>query len=412
MQSVFYENNRNAYMDKLQPGELAIFFSGEAIRRSCDEYYEFFASRNFIYLTGIEQKESVLVMQKDESGHTEKLFILEPDFLKERWEGARIKADEAGRLSGVKEIRYTKEFNGYIKELLKSKNVTSVYLDIDRLEGQLLKSSADKMEEIIHKEFPSVKINNSLPIMKGLRIIKSKCEIEAMERAQKITTKGILAMMRNSRPGMYEYQYKAEYDYVLAQEGVLKAPFTIISSGKNNFCIHYDSFMGQSSDGDMILNDVGVRWDYEITDVSRGWPCNGKFSDRQKLLYECAYRTSEYMFQKLKPGIPMEDVDATIRRYNYEQLKQAGICDSYEDIGTYMWHGGAHHVGFDTHDLVDSKGTVLTPGMVFCIDVGIYHEEWGIGFRLEDNCLITNDGCLNLSKDTPRTVDEIEGVMM
>ena len=189
------------------------------------------------------------------------------------------------------------------------------------------------------------------------------------------------------------------------------APFSIISAGKNNFCIHYDSFTGQAMDGDMILNDVGARWDYEVTDVSRGWPCNGKFSHKQRLLYECAYRTSEYMFQNLKPGIPMKEVDAMIRKYNFEQLKEAGICKSYDEIGTYMWHGGAHHVGLDVHDLVDVEGAVTAPGMVFCIDVGIYHEEWGIGFRLEDNCLITGNGCRNLSKDVPRTVEEIENVM-
>ena len=117
------------------------------------------------------------------------------------------------------------------------------------------------------------------------------------------------------------------------------------------------------------------------------------------------------MFQMLKPGIPMREVDATIRRYNFEQLKEAGVCKNYEDIGTYMWHGGAHHIGFDVHDIVNARDAIIRPGMVFCIDIGIYHEEWGIGFRLEDNCLITEDGCRNLSKDIPRTVEDIETVM-
>lgn len=219
-------------------------------------------------------------------------------------------------------------------------------------------------------------------------------------------------MMRASKPGMYEYQYKAEFDYALAQRGVLAPGFpSIISAGNNNFCIHYYDYRGQSKDGDMILNDVGAVWDYEINDVSRGWPCNGKFSERQKLLYQCAYNTSEYMFRTLKPGIPMKEVDNMVRKYNFEQLKQAGVCSNYEDIGTYMWHGGAHHVGFDVHDVVDAKERLTAPNMVFCVDVGIYHEEWGIGFRLEDNCLITENGCENLSHAIPRTIEQIEGIM-
>ena len=219
-------------------------------------------------------------------------------------------------------------------------------------------------------------------------------------------------MMESSKPGMYEYQYKAEYDYALAQHGVLEPGFaSIISAGKNNFCIHYDSYRGQAQDGDMVLNDVGVRWDYMVSDVSRGWPCNGRYTDRQRLLYECAYRTSQHMFGLLKPGIPMMDVDKMIREYNFKQLKEAGVCDSYDEIGTYMWHGGAHHIGFDVHDMVSARDAVTAPGMVFCVDVGIYHEEWGIGFRLEDNCLITEEGCRNLSADIPRTIEEIEAVM-
>ena len=160
----------------------------------------------------------------------------------------------------------------------------------------------------------------------------------------------------------------------------------------------------------MILNDVGAVWDYEINDVSRAFPCNGRFNDRQKLLYECIYNTSEYMFSTLKPGVPLLDVDKIIRKYTFEQLKEAGVCKNFEDIGTYMWHGGAHHVGFDVHDVVEGSGLAV-PGVVFCVDIGVYHEEWGIGFRLEDNCLITEDGCENLSRAIPRQIDEIEAFM-
>lgn len=412
MEPQFYKGNRDAFMEKLEPGSLALFFSGSPVRKTADEDYGYFANRNFVYLTGMEQKDTILMMEKDASGYRETLFILPPNLIEERWTGSRMKPEEIEAVSMISSFAYKETFEEELKKVLTSGRIQKVYLDIDRMEGQVVVSAADSMEAFLKQEYPSMPIENSLPIMKMLRLIKKPCEIRAMEKAQEITKAGILAMMTHSRPGMYEYQYKAEYDYALAQHGVLEAGFpSIISAGKNNFCIHYYGYRGQAMDGDIVLNDVGVRWDNELTDVSRGWPCNGKYSSRQKLLFECQYNTSEHMFSMLKPGIPMKEVDAEIRRYCFEQLKEAGVCKSFDDIGTYMWHGGAHHVGFDTHDVVSARDAIIQPGMVFCVDIGIYHEEWGIGFRLEDNCLITEDGCRNLSKDIPRTVEDIEAVM-
>lgn len=413
MDSQFYKENRKAFMNTLGNESLALFFSGSPVRRTSDENYSFFADRNFVYLTGIEQKETILMMEKRDGEAGETIFLLPPDAHEERWSGRRIKEEEAAAVSGAVDFSSTEIFEKELKKILSSGRIKRIYLDMDTEGVYVVSSAVQDMCQMLKADYPDIQIESSLPIMKRLRLIKKPCEIEAMEQAQRITREGILAMMRRSKPGMYEYQYKAEYDYALAQNGVLEAGFpSIISAGKNNFCIHYDSYTGQARDGDMVLNDVGVRWDHELTDVSRGWPCNGKYSAKQKLLFECAYRTSEHMFHTLRPGIPMGEVDAQIRRYNFEQLKEAGVLSSFEDIGTYMWHGGAHHVGFDVHDVVAAKGAVLQPGMVFCVDVGIYHEEWGIGFRLEDNCLITEDGCRNLSKDIPRTVEDIEAVMM
>ena len=412
MEPQFYKGNRDAFMEKLEPGSLALFFSGSPVRKTADEDYGYFANRNFVYLTGMEQKDTVLMMEKDASGYRETLFILPPNLIEERWTGSRMKPEEIEAVSMISSFAYKVTFEEELKKVLTSGRIQKVYLDIDRMEGQVVVSAADSMEAFLKQEYPSMPIENSLPIMKMLRLIKKPCEIRAMEKAQEITKAGILAMMTHSKPGMYEYQYKAEYDYALAQHGVLEAGFpSIISAGKNNFCIHYYGYRGQAMGGDIVLNDVGVRWDNELTDVSRGWPCSGKYSSRQKLLFECQYKTSEHMFSMLKPGIPMKEVDAEIRRYCFEQLKEAGVCKSFDDIGTYMWHGGAHHVGFDTHDVVSARDAIIQPGMVFCVDIGIYHEEWGIGFRLEDNCLITEDGCRNLSKDIPRTVEDIEAVM-
>lgn len=409
----FFEDNRKALYENIDAGSLLVMFSGKALRKTGDEDYPYFANRDFVYLTGIEQAQTILMTYIGEGEYKEKLYILPPDLLAERWNGRRIKAQEAEERSGICEYGYADQFEGEFKRFVETGSIKNIYLDFESIFFQNGGNEAHHFAGEIQKEYPYLVLKDVHPVLKKLRTIKKPCEIEAMRKAEIITGAGIEAMMRASKPGMYEYQYKAEFDYALAQRGVLSPGFpSIISAGDNNFCIHYYSYKGQAKDGDMILNDVGAVWDYEINDVSRAFPCNGKFSERQKLLYQCAYNTSEHMFHIIKAGMLMAEVDQTIRKYNYEQLRQAGVCKSFDEIGKYMWHGGSHHVGFDVHDVVDAPGTrPIEPGMIFCVDIGIYHEEWGIGFRLEDNCLVTENGCENLSVKIPRTIEEIEGVM-
>ncbi len=412
MKAEFHKNNRERLYAKLPAGSLLVIFSGEEIIKTNDEYYPFFADRSFVYLTGLECKEAVLLAAKDAEGSVEeRIYILPPDAFAERWTGVRVKPVEAAEISKVEDVRSNEKFEADFRILANSGNYGYLYLDLFRINAKEMDRPAQRFLNYVQQQVPFFAIGNANAIIRELRLIKQPCEIEALRKAEKITGAGIEAMMKASKPGMYEYQYKAEYDRTLGQFGPKGPGFpSIISTGKNNFCIHYYSYQGQAQNGDMVLNDVGAQWDNLITDVSRGWPCNGKYSGKQKLLFNCALETSNHMFSIIKPGMEMKEVDAEIRRYNCEQLKQAGVLKSYDEIGTYMWHGGAHHIGYDVHDVVKTP-EFIEPGMVFCIDVGIYHEEWGIGFRLEDNCLVTNTGCENLSGDIPRTVEDIEAVM-
>ena len=410
MNKEFYAGNRKSLYQKLEAGSLVVAFSGHAPIKTNGENYPFFTNRNFLYLTGIEQENIVLMAYVGEGTIEETLYLLPPDAFAERWTGRRIKEEEAEELSGITNYKYVAAFQNDLSRQLFSGNVKKVYLDFDKVYENTPAVEAYRLGNYLKEHAPFVGLGNLHPIMKQLRLIKKPCEIEAMKKAETITKAGIEAMMKTSKPGMYEYQYKAEFDYALAQHGCLAPAFpSIISAGANNFCIHYYEYTGQAKDGDMILNDVGAQYDHLFNDVSRGWPCNGKFSERQRLLYTCAYRTSQHMFSIIRPGMKMADVDRLAREYNFEQLKAIGLCDRYEDVGRYIWHGGAHHVGWDTHDLVDVD--IVEPGMVFCVDIGIYCEEWGIGFRLEDNCLVTEDSCENLTASIPRTIEEIESVM-
>jgi len=412
MTGEFYLGNRKRLYEQMKDHSLLVMFSGTEVRKTNDEYYPFYTDRNFLYLTGLDSKEFVLVACKDTGDQVrEKIYILPPDPRKERWTGERIKADRAAELSGITDIAYCDTFEEDFHSLAALGNYGHLYLDLYRENPGDRDYPAHRLLSRVAANYPFLRIENANAILRRLRTIKQPCEIEAMREAEKITRDGIVSMMKASRPGMYEYQYKAVFDYALGQYGPQGPAFPpIISAGKNNFCIHYYSYKGQAMDGDMILNDVGAWHNYLMNDVSRGWPCNGKFSERQRLLYECALKTSDHMFSMIKPGMLMADVDGEARRYNAVMLKEAGVLKNVDEIGTYMWHGGAHHVGFDVHDVVEMP-VRIAPGMVFCVDIGIYHEEWGIGFRLEDNCLVTPEGCENLSVITPRTIEEIEDTM-
>lgn len=403
MEKQFHTGNRSRLYEAMVPGSVLILFSGSEIRRSADACYPYYADRNFVYLTGIEQKNSVLMTIKDQEDKiSERLYLLPKDVMAERWTGKRLDGYEAEAASGIADVRPLEQFE---QDFAEQKGI--LYLDLCKESPE----DPDKASHLFAERVSGRQIENINGAIRKLRLIKQPCEIAALRKAEEMTRSGILAMMRASKPGMYEYQYKAEFDRALGQYGPREAGFqSIISAGANNFCIHYDAYTGRAADGDMILNDVGAQWDNLIVDVSRGWPCNGKFTDRQRLLYECARKTSDHMFSIIKPGMKMKDVDKTIREYNARLLVAAGVMESVEEVGKYMWHGGAHHIGYDVHDAVETP-EVIAPGMVFCVDVGIYHEEWGIGFRLEDNCLVTEAGCENLSAAIPRTIGEIEAIM-
>lgn len=411
MEREFFVNNRKEFLDKLENGSATILFSGKDVRKTADANYTFFANRNFVYLTGIEDKESLYLAEKVEGNIKETLYILPSDLMLERWSGKRIKENEAKAVSGIENIEYVDTFPKKLHTILMNGNYKTLNLDLYKCDVNDRDDESHKLVDYIKNNYSGIEINNIQPIIRKMRTIKKPCEIDAIKEAVHITKAGILAMMRASKPGMKEYEYKAEFDYALAKHGVLKPAFhSIISAGNNNFCIHYEEYTGTANEGDLILNDVGATCDNLVNDVSRAWPCGGKFTDKQKLLYNCAYETSEYMFSIIKPGMPMADVDRLTREYNFSKLKEIGLCDNYDEVGKYIWHGGAHHIGYDVHDIVDMTMPVAA-GMVFCVDVGIYCEEWGIGFRLEDNCLVTEDGCVNLTAAIPRSIEEIEEAM-
>jgi Xaa-Pro aminopeptidase len=226
-----------------------------------------------------------------------------------------------------------------------------------------------------------------------------------------ITEAGIRRMMRVAKPGMMEYELEAEFNSELAAHGQRRTAFpSIIAGGERIFYMHYSNPMCVLADGELILSDVGSTYDEYCTDISRVFPANGHFSERQTQICQIAYAAKRAVMAQVRPGVPFPMLNRTCRKVSFEGLKALGLLDDFADIGRYVWHGAIHHIGLDTHD-VGGYEQPMTENMVFTVDAGIYVREWGIGLRIEDNVLVTADGCENLSAAIPATIEEIESSM-
>lgn len=411
MEKQFYVENRRRVAAHLMPNDAMLFFSGEAVRKSADENYPFFANRNFLYLTGIGQEQSALLLQKKGDLLSECLFVTKPDFEREVWTGRRLTEDEITEISGVEGVEDIGSLDRVLHEVLSSQETLTHWLCFD---GQASEHSFDIEREFakrIQSRYPHIVVKNSYPVLAAMRKIKAPQEIDAIRRAMRITEAGILRMMRATKPGMMEYELEAEFNAELATHGQRRTAFpSIIAGGERIFYLHYTTPLSPLADGELVLSDVGATYDEYCTDISRVFPANGRFSERQAQLYRIAYEANRAVMAQVRPGVFFPQLNRTCREVSFEGLKSLGLLDDFAHIGRYVWHGAVHHVGLDTHD-VGGYGEPMVENMVFTVDAGIYVREWGIGLRLEDNVLVTADGCENLSETIPATVEEIESIM-
>ena len=407
-----HQLRRKQFYKNLGKGEALIMFAGSAPRKTADACYPFFANRNFYYLTGILQVNSIFMAFNRDGKVEETLFILEKSPLAERWNGYRISHEEATASSGVEQIMDLEQFDETLVAILKSGSVSALWYDFDKYDEGRKDAPQNKHSESILSNHPSLTLKNAYPLICEARTIKDAGEIAEIRNALSITRDGIHAMMKAAKPGMYEYQLEGVFTKVLADAGVREPAFAnIVSGGRNNFYIHYEEPMGILKDGDLILTDVGALKNQYVSDISRAFPVNGKFTPEQKEIYSIALNVNKELMTLLVPGkISFDEIEAHARRRVGEELVAAGHLGKDEDVSKYYWHKGTHHIGLDVHD-VGPAGNPIAPGMAFTIDVGIYMEDKNIGFRVEDNVVITETGYEHLSADIVREIDDIEAMM-
>lgn len=406
-----FENNRKKLIESMKENSLLILFAGSAPYRSADQVYKFTPNRNFYYLTGINEPNVIVTILKTDKEAIETVYVEREDELMAKWVGRAISKDEASEVSGIKSTKYLDEFDSTISSYIDKRGISKIYLDLERQSINIPSTKAQDMANTLRVKYPHLKIKNIFHNIAKLRMVKNDREVELIQKAIGITKEGILAMAKNLTPGMKEYEVEAYFDFKIKSLGASAHAFsTICAAGKNATVLHYEDNNQEAKDGDLILFDLGAEYDYYCSDISRTIPINGKFTDRQKQIYQIVLNAMKEVEKNTKPGLTLADLNNIAKKALAKGCMEIGLIEKEEEIGKYYFHSVGHPLGLDTHDvwILDSK---LEEGAVITNEPGLYIEEEGIGIRLEDDLLVTKDGCINLSKDIPVEIEDIEALM-
>ncbi|MBQ9950580.1 MAG: aminopeptidase P family protein [Clostridia bacterium] len=411
-----YKIRRAKLLENKQGPCMVCIFSGTAPMKSADEAYPFSVNRNFFYLTGIQRENMILTLRKTFSGDVVETLYIEPyDEFLAKWVGGRMKADEATAISGVESIRdvgaFDSDLNGVISAS-RGLGKFSVYLDLWRHNANQADTPAHTLAAKLQSRYPAVGIEEIHGDMSALRTKKTDDEIEQMRKAQETTRVAIEAMMKHAYPGVNEGELEGAFDFALMKQGVRQHAFSsIVAGGPRATTLHYSENNCTVEDGQMVLIDLGSAVNNYCADISRTFPVNGKFTERQKEIYNAVLEAQKIVIANAKPGLTTRQLNQMVVDYYETRLDDLGLRKEGKTVRDYYYHGVSHHLGLDTHDICTERERILAPGMVITVEPGLYIAEEGIGVRIENDVLITEDGCIDLSIDIPRTVEEIEALM-
>lgn len=401
--------------DKQSPCMLCIF-SGQAPMKSLDEAYPFAVDRNFYYLTGIDRENMILVLRKSYSGEvTETLYIEPYDELMAKWVGGRMRAAEATELSGIQNIREIGSFDDDLNSVIevnRGLGKYQVWLDLWRYRKDQPDTPAHSLASKLQQRYPAVALEDLNGDMAALRAVKSEDEIALMRRAQESTRIAIEAMMRHAYPGVNESELEGAFDFALMKQCVREHAFpSIVAGGPRATTLHYGSNNTVVEDGQMVLIDLGSAEAHYCADISRTFPVNGRFSERQKEIYNTVLEAQRIVIEAARPGLTIRELNQMVVDYYESRLDDLGLRLDGKTVRDYYYHSVSHSLGLDTHDICTERERTLQPGMVITVEPGLYIEAEGIGVRIEDDILITEDGCIDLSEHILKTVEDIEALM-
>lgn len=410
------KRHRESLLNEMKDSSFALFYSGSAPHKTQDQTYVYTPNRNFYYLTGLKRENFVLVLIKGAQRTFEFLFIEEPSDYATKWLGKRLTKEEASEISGidVNQIRYVDQFQSFVSTSILSNNrgalikkPENLYLDLYRFKPFVQPISLEKSSFIL-LSYPEIAVQSINEIIDLQRMIKSEEEIKEIQTAISYSKFAIESVMKHAQPGMNERELEAHYEYALKLAGSNGTSFdSIIASGKNATVLHYIDNNSVTEDKQLVLMDLGALSNVYASDISRTFPLNGVFTPRQRQLYEIVLKANKMSIEFVKPGITWPELNQYAKNILAEECKKIGLIKEIDEISKYYYHNVSHFLGLDVHD-VGSYLEPLKPGIVLTIEPGLYVEEEGIGIRIEDNILITEDGRINLSESILKEVKDIE----
>ncbi len=420
--SKLFARNRQRFCKKLKPNSIAVFNSNDFMPTSADGTHAFIQQTDILYLSGIDQEETLLVICPDAPDEKQKeiLFIKETNEQIATWEGQKYTKEQAQGISGIKTIRWTSELNTILRPLVvQSENI---YLNTnEHLRAAVTVETRDmRFVKWCRQTFPLHNYERLAPIMLDLRAVKSLLEIELIKEACGITQKAFRRLLGFIQPGVWEYEVEAEIVHEFMRNRSRGPAFeTIVASGIDSCTLHYIRNDKQCNDGDLVLIDFGAEYANFASDVTRTVPVNGEFSKRQKEVYNAVLKIQKAAIKMLKPGNTLEEYQKDVSKLVEAELIRLGVLKKTEvkkqseDSALYKKffpHGTSHHLGLDVHDYGD-KYRKFVPGMVLTCEPGIYIRDEAIGVRIENDILISKNEPIDLTETIPREVEEIEALM-
>ncbi|OPL17708.1 MAG: hypothetical protein AVO35_08565 [Candidatus Aegiribacteria sp. MLS_C] len=379
---------------------------------SADAHYPYIPSMNMVYLTGIEQPRTWLVIHRRRGTESrEDLFIDAYDETYAKWVGSVLTVEEAGERSGVKNVSFNSGVEGWIDRILMRWGVRRVWVDypLQGLRGE--PGTRLGFAGRLLSAYPHIGFERLSDLVFRLRMVKEPEELERIREAVDLTGKGFLRALKALGPGMREYEFEAEILYEFMRNGEKTPAFpAIVAGGSRATCLHYNDNDSELEDGKLLLVDFGARSSWYNADITRTVPVNGRFTPRQRELTEMVIRVQEEAIRLLRPGKLHSDWNEEVKEYYASLMVEKGLTGSAEEVEKFYYHNIGHHLGLDTHD-ENVISDQLRAGMVLTVEPGFYSAEEGIGIRIEDDVLIGEESNTVLSSAIPRSPDEIEAVM-
>ena len=408
-----YSKRRDSLFNQMQNNSITVVFSGKSVMRSEDESYPFCVNRNFYYLTGVDAEEMVLIVSKINGKKHEYLFIPPYDELEARWVGGRMTSQHVTGVSEIEDIEDVGDLDDFFASMFnhfRSLDGLCIYFDMWHYEIDQEETLAIAYCNKLKYKYPTIIFKDLYPMLTAMREVKDEYEIACIRNAIHTTNVGILQMMKTIKPNMNEMVMEGVFDFVLRQSLCKENAFpTIAASGKRATTLHYQDNNQTMLDNELFLCDLGATCNHYCADISRTFPVNGKFSERQKEIYELVLGAQKIVEENAKAGTTLRKLNQLVIDYYKAELPKHNLT---KDVSEYYFHSVSHHLGLDTHDVSFGADNELKPGNVITNEPGLYIADEGIGIRIEDDLLIRQDGCEVLSREIMKNIVDIENNMV